>query len=506
MNINAINQRLQTVVLLLFLGLASLSAQDRRVTVKLKNATLPQLFTLIEQQTPYRFSYLDAQIDTRKDVTVNLRDVRVGEVLDKCLTSRGLSYKLISETSIVVYRTPATRSTDTPTASPDPSKRKGDKVRGHVTDVSGEPLVGVSVLRSTGDVATVTDLNGNFVVDATPGEKLQLSYLGFQQTEAVAGAQPLDIVMLEDLIGLDEVLVVGYGTIERKRLTSAIASVKRDDFVLGSTKSAGQLIKGKIAGLNITTPSGNPVGDVEILMRGTNSLKAGSTPLILIDGVPGDLKLLSPDDIASIDVLKDGSAAAIYGTRANNGVVLITTRQAAEGGERGRISYSGYVNTEHIARSPRLLTAADYRNLLAQDNGYVEENSDYGASTDWLDAITRTPITHYHSISLDWGGKRTDVFANLSTRQAEGVFLRSDSRSLTGKITVNHYALDRRLKSTATAASTPTPTARPSPPTPQHPSGCLTAAGVSPNFSASTWPHGRILSPCSASARARTRT
>ena len=311
MNINAINQRLQTVVLLLFLGLASLSAQDRRVTVKLKNATLPQLFTLIEQQTPYRFSYLDAQIDTRKDVTVNLRDVRVGEVLDKCLTSRGLSYKLISETSIVVYRTPATRSTDTPTASPDPSKRKGDKVRGHVTDVSGEPLVGVSVLRSTGDVATVTDLNGNFVVDATPGEKLQLSYLGFQQTEAVAGAQPLDIVMLEDLIGLDEVLVVGYGTIERKRLTSAIASVKRDDFVLGSTKSAGQLIKGKIAGLNITTPSGNPVGDVEILMRGTNSLKAGSTPLILIDGVPGDLKLLSPDDIASIDVLQDGSAAAI---------------------------------------------------------------------------------------------------------------------------------------------------------------------------------------------------
>lgn len=432
-------KRLLTVAQLLFLFLAPLSAQDRNVTVKLRDATLPQLFTLIEQQTPYRFSYLDAQIDARKDVSIDLRDVPVSEVLDKSLLSRGLSYKLISETAIVVYPTPAGR----PSGAAADGRRR---VRGRVTDESGEPLAGVNVMRSTGDVATVSDPDGNFMLEAAPGEHLRLSYLGFRLAEATAGSQPIDIVMQEDLVGLDEVLVVGYGTIERRRLTSAIASVKRDDFVQGSTKSLGQLIKGKIAGLNITTPSGNPVGDVEILLRGTNSLRGSSTPLILIDGVPGDMKLLSPDDIASVDVLKDGSAAAIYGTRANNGVVLITTRQAAQGGERGRISYSGYVSTEHIARSPRVLTAADYRHLLSQGNGFVEENSDYGATTDWLDAITRTPVTHYHSVSLDWGGKNTDVFANLSTRQAQGVFMQSDSRSLTGKLTVNHYALDRRLK------------------------------------------------------------
>lgn len=320
-----------------------------------------------------------------------------------------------------------------------------DEVKGTVVDSFGEPVIGASVYSTKSGQGTITDYSGAFVINANSGDNIRISYLGYETVNMTYRGQALKVVLSEDMVGLDEVLVVGYGSIEKKKVTSAIASVKSEDFVAGSTKSAGQLIKGKIAGLNITTPSGNPTGDVEILLRGTGSLKAGSTPLILIDGVPGDMKLVSPDDIASIDVLKDGSAAAIYGTRANNGVILITTKQA-ENNTKGHISYNTYVSTEKISRSPEVLTASKYRELLALDNGFIEENSDYGSSTDWLSEITRRPLTQYHSASLNWGDSKTNVFANISTRKAEGVFLHSDSQDLTGKITVNHTAFNNILK------------------------------------------------------------
>ena len=320
-----------------------------------------------------------------------------------------------------------------------------DEVRGVVLDGFGEPIVGASVFGTAGGRGTITDEGGVFVIDARSGEIIRISYLGYETANVTYRGTPLKVILSEDLVGLDEVLIVGYGSIEKKKVTSAIASVKSEDFVAGSTKSAGQLIKGKVAGLNITTPSGDPTGDVEILLRGTGSLKAGSTPLILIDGVPGDMKLVSPDNIASIDVLKDGSAAAIYGTRANNGVILITTKQAGKD-TKNHITYNAYVSTEQISRTPKVMTAAKYRELLARDGGFIEENSDYGSSTDWLSEITRRPFTEYHSISLDAGDSKTSVFANISIRQAEGIFLHSDSRDLTGKITVNHTAFTDILK------------------------------------------------------------
>jgi len=319
------------------------------------------------------------------------------------------------------------------------------EVSGVVTDSNGEAIIGAAIYNQQTEKGTVTDLDGKFTIEAEKGHTLRFSYMGYETIEQSVGGPSMKVVMQEDLVGLDEVLVVGYGSIEKKKVTSAIASVKAEDFNVGNVKSAGQLIKGKVAGLNITTNSGNPVGDVEIELRGTNSLKSGSSPLVLIDGVPGDLKQVSPDNIAAIDVLKDGSAAAIYGTRANNGVILVTTKQATSTG-KSNVVYNGYVSTEQITRTPEILTPEKYRELLASGTGYVEENSDYGSSTNWLNEITRFPVSQYHSVSLDWGNGKTSLFANVSYRNAQGVFLKSDSKELTGRITVNHSAFNDKVK------------------------------------------------------------
>ena len=319
-----------------------------------------------------------------------------------------------------------------------------DNIQGKVTDKEGEPVIGATVMKLNSTIGTVTNLDGLFSIEAKKGDVLHITYVGYTPVDVKVNGKHIDVVMEEDATGLDEVVVVGYGSIEKKKLTSAIASVKSDEFLAGSVKDAGQLIQGKVAGLNISTPSGDPVDGVQMVLRGTNSLKAGSTPLVLVDGVPGDLKLVSPDNIASIDVLKDGSAAAIYGTRANNGVILITTKQASTG--RTSITYSGYISTEQISRTPDVLTASEYRELLNTDKGYIEENSDYGSSTDWLDEITRVPISHYHSVSLNWGNDKTNVYANVSLKQAQGVFLNSDKNDFSGKLTINHTVFDGLLK------------------------------------------------------------
>ena len=318
-------------------------------------------------------------------------------------------------------------------------------VKGRVSDELKEPVIGASVVIKNTTKGTITDINGDFSIDAKKGDILKITYLGYSPREVkVEDNRSLSISLKEDVTGLDEVVVVGYGSIEKKKLTSAISSVKADDFLSGSVKDAGQLIQGKVAGLNISTPSGDPAGGVEIVLRGTNSLKSSNSPLVLIDGVPGDLKLVSPDNIASIDVLKDGSAAAIYGTRANNGVILVTTKQAENGVTS--VTYNGYISTEQISRTPEVMTAGEYRTMLNSGNDYIAENTDYGHSTDWLDEITRTPLSHYHSVSISGGTAKTNIFANISLRKAQGVFLNSDKDDLSGRITANHSIFDGMFK------------------------------------------------------------
>ena len=221
-------------------------------------------------------------------------------------------------------------------------------------------------------------------------------------------------------------------------MTSSVASVKADNFVKGAVKDVGQLIQGKVAGLAITNPNGDPTGSTQIRLRGTNTIGGANTaPLVLIDGIPGELGTVAPEDVESVDVLKDGSAAAIYGTRGTNGVILITTKQA-KGVDINQVEYNGYVSTSLIAKKLDMLNADEFRTLYP--------DQDHGADTDWIDEISRTPVSHVHNLSLMGGNSKTNYIANLNYASRQGIMKKSDFESFQGRIEVTHRMFDDKLK------------------------------------------------------------
>lgn len=288
-------------------------------------------------------------------------------------------------------------------------------------------------------MGTITDFDGNFMLDVPTKSVLVISYIGYVTQEVpTAGKKSLEIILKEDTKTLDEVVVIGYGTQRKGDVTSSVASVKADNFVKGAVKDVGQLIQGKVAGLAITNPNGDPTGSTQIRLRGTNTIGGANTaPLVLIDGIPGELGTVAPEDVESVDVLKDGSAAAIYGTRGTNGVILITTKQA-KGVDINQVEYNGYVSTSLIAKKLDMLNADEFRTLYP--------DQDHGADTDWIDEISRTPISHVHNLSLMGGNSKTNYIANLNYASRQGIMKKSDFESFQGRIEVTHRMFDDKLK------------------------------------------------------------
>ena len=318
-------------------------------------------------------------------------------------------------------------------------------VRGVIKDETGEPIIGATVRIKGQSEGTVSDFDGNFSLDVTGDNTLQISYIGYQTQEFAVGKQHhFSIVLEEDKKILNEVVVIGYGTQKKGDITSSVGSVKSEDFTAGAINDAGQLIQGKIAGLSVTNPSGNPVGGTEISLRGNTTILGASTnPLILIDGVPGDFNTVAPEDIESIDVLKDGSAAAIYGSRGTNGVVLITTKKS-KGNNINEVQYSGYLSLSTIAKKPDFCDANDYRQQIK--DGLRDAAWDLGDNTNWIDAITRTGLSHVHNISFKGGNAQTNYIFNVNYRNLQGIFKRSDKEEFQGRAEVNHSMFDDKLR------------------------------------------------------------
>ena len=311
------------------------------------------------------------------------------------------------------------------------------QISGTVIDELGEPVIGAYVtLESDNSVGTITDFDGYYEISVPSNAKLIFSFMGYKsQTLSVAGKSTLDVTLVEETTKLEEVVAVGYGSQTKKELTGSVVSVKADDMNKGSFNSAAGLLQGKVAGLTMSkSAGGDPTNrDYNVQIRGTGSLTGSTTPLYIIDGVPGaSMNNINPNDIESMDVLKDGSAAAIYGTRANAGVVIVTTKKGKEG--KTQVEYNGSVRTDMVAGKIDVLSAEDYL------------GANYGSSTDWFKEITRVPISTEHNLAISGGMEKVNYRASLKYKSNQGLAKNSSYEEIMARANVNQKALNKMLE------------------------------------------------------------
>lgn len=329
---------------------------------------------------------------------------------------------------------------------------QGLSVSGNVTDEGGLPLPGVNIIEKGTNNGTVSDADGNYQLTVSSREAvLVFSFVGTVSQQVPVGSRDqINVKLVSDAATLSEVVVVGYGTQQKRDVTGSVASVSSEQFNRGIINSPEQLLQGKVAGVNVTSASGEPGANQAITIRGPGGVRTGSTPLFVVDGMALDnsttggstnpLNFLNPQDIASIDVLKDASATAIYGSRGANGVVLITTRKGKAG--VSNLTYSTAIGISKLARPLDVFTADEFRSAVTSVGGVLEDSL---ASTDWQKEITRSALTQNHNITLAGGADKLTYFASLGLQDQEGIIKNSDMKRYSGRINITQKFLNDRL-------------------------------------------------------------
>lgn len=366
-------------------------SQEAKVTIHATNIQLEKLLSEIENQTDYLFIYSKGNVAVDKyKVSINATNQPVKDVLDRALDGSPIRY-VMEGTHIVLSHS----SSKTKAGVSHP--QQGDiKVSGVVTDQNGEPLIGANVKEKRTTDGTITDIDGHFSLQVPSGTTLEISYIGYlsQEVKISGEVNDLRIVMREDSRSLDEVIVVGYGVQKKKLVTGATIQVSGDDVLKQNRTDILGALQGQTPGVNITQSSGMPGEGFKVVIRGMGTIN-NSDPLYVIDGVPGgDITGLNPSDIESIDVLKDAASAAIYGARAANGVILVTTRQGSEG--KISLSYDGYIGFQNLVKKPKLANAQQYIELINESRA-----NDGLDAFDWANLI---PVQYPSILDGTWSG------------------------------------------------------------------------------------------------------
>jgi TonB-linked SusC/RagA family outer membrane protein len=316
----------------------------------------------------------------------------------------------------------------------------GKTIKGKIVNDKGDEIIGASIKEKGTTNGTISKTDGSFSFSSKSSEPtLLITYVGYKpQQVVVKGSSVVNVVLQEDSKMVDEVVVIGYGTQRKGDVTSAVTSIKAKDFTTGKIGDAAELIKGKVAGLSITKGSGDPNAESSIRLRGVISLKGSATPLVLVDGIEGSLGTVAPENIASIDVLKDASSAAIYGTRGANGVIFITTKSGKRDSNT-QASYSSYISTSKFGKTLDFMSASEIREGLTSYN-------DKGYDTNWLDAITRNAFTHNHNFNVRGGTAKTTYSADFTYRNEEGVIVDTYNNEMKMNFDVSHWMLNDKLK------------------------------------------------------------
>jgi len=321
------------------------------------------------------------------------------------------------------------------------------QIKGKVTSADG-PIPGASVVVKGTTTGTTTDANGAYslTVENSNDAILVFSFVGFlTEEEAVAGRTSVDIMLVEDISTLSEIVVVGYGTESKKNLSSSIVNVKPDDLNRGAITDVGQLLQGKVPGLNITA-SGDPNRPAAVILRGASTINSSQGPFYVIDGILGaDIATVAPDDIASIDVLKDAAATAIYGNRAANGVIIVTTRRGKKGDPQ--VSYSTYIGTEKVSNQLKMMNASQLRDFVTKNSLAFTPADDKGANTNWQKEIERSSaFSQNHNLSIGGGTDHGTYNASLNYQTKEGILLNSDMKRVIAHLSMEQYALKDKVK------------------------------------------------------------
>ncbi|RFM34477.1 TonB-dependent receptor [Chitinophaga silvisoli] len=324
--------------------------------------------------------------------------------------------------------------------------RFGPPVKGRVTTANGEAMIGVTIMVKATKKGTNTNEKGEFTINASPEDILVITYLGYETQEVKVGNNTtLNIVLSTGATQLNDVAIVGYGKQKRAALTSAITSVKPGDLNRGAITDLGQLLQGKVPGLNITA-SGDPNRPAAVILRGTSTLNSSQTPFYVIDGVPGmDISLIAPDDITNIEVLKDAAATAIYGNRASAGVIIVTTRKGKSGNLT--VSYNSYVGAEKISSNLKVMSADELRSFLTKNGSGFSPNDDLGAHTNWQKEIEReTAVSQNHNIAFSGGTDHSNYVATLNYANKEGIIQKTSLERMIARLAVEQYALNDNVK------------------------------------------------------------
>jgi TonB-dependent starch-binding outer membrane protein SusC len=438
--------RFQRFILLLFcvLGWNSIMAQtvnDPKVTLKVEDVTLDQLFKNLESTSGYSFRYSDDIMNDNREFSYDYSNTSLNTILTEISKDAGLEYKVGDNTVTI--------------------KLMEKKVlKGKVTDsLSGGPLVGATVAIKGTTQGTTTDVDGNYSIEVYPNSILNYSFIGYLTEEVnVEDRSTIDISLVNDVTSLSEIVVIGYGSINKSDLTGAVGSLREEDFNSGLFSSPEQLMQGKIAGVNITSSSGAPGSGQRIIIRGQGSIREGSGPLFVIDGFPiglagtgsnvSPLNFINIEDIESIDILKDASATAIYGSRGANGVILIKTKK---GKAESTISFSSNFGISNISKTLPVFSANEFRDKVVEIGGILE---DRGGNTDWQDELTRTAITQDQNLILSGGSDNLTYRASLGYLEQEGIVLNTGIERYSGRVNATQKLMNDRLNIDFTLYST----------------------------------------------------
>ncbi|MDB5133410.1 MAG: TonB-linked outer membrane protein SusC/RagA family [Mucilaginibacter sp.] len=451
--------KLTAVFIIVALANVSAKTYSQNINIHQTHTSVGKILKLIKKQSGYSYLYDEDAVAKTNKVDIDVANATVEEALNQCFRGQPLTYKIFQQTIVIKAKNETTEKAEVATI----------KVQGTVTDEKGLPLPGVSIKVKNGNAGTVTDVNGKYTLNEVDGDAtLVFSYIGYNAQEVAIGNRPqINVQLSETHTTLNEVVVVGYGTQKRVDLTGAVGSVSDKQLQERPAINLEEELAGKIAGVNVSTNSGAPGGETKIRIRGYSSINTSTDPLYVVDGVVWTEggSSINPNDVASIDVLKDASSTAIYGTRGANGVILVTTKRGKKGGS---VSYDSYGSISVMAKELKVLNAKEF--LAVEDQSYAnikkydpvgwaagkyavddpkvirtaligklfDANLNPLYDVDWQKATTRTAYSQNHNLSFTGGTDDLNYGLFLNYGDDEGIILNSYQKRYNGRLTIDN--------------------------------------------------------------------